>query len=337
MSIHMPEFTRPVQFRRRALLAALGLVLASGYAGISHAQEKWPTKPVRLVVPFSPGGSTDAVGRLLATELGKALGQSFVVENKAGANGTIGSDNVARSAADGYTLLLSGIGSNAINYSLYPKMSYDDSAFRHIALLATGPGVLAVNQSFPAKTATEFFDLVKKNPGTYAYATAGAGSSGHLSMELLKQTKDLDILHVPYKGNGPAITDVIGGQVPVIILNNDTALPQVQAGKLHALAVTSAQRNPAYPDVPTLAESGVPGFDVASWFGLSAPKGTPDEIVERLSAAVKVALEAPKFKEYLESTGFVRDYRDPQGFSGFVDSQINQWRDVVKQADIRME
>lgn len=302
-----------------------------------NASGTYPDKTVKVVVPFPPGGSTDTVGRLLATELSELLDQTFVVENRGGANGMIGSSYVARAASDGYTLLLSGIGSNAINYAIYPDISYKDGDFNHISLLATGPNVIAVNPSFPAQTIEEFFELVTESPGQYSYASAGVGSSGNLSMELIKQRMGLDLLHVPYKGNGPAIVDAISGEVPVIILNNDAALPHVKEGGLRALAVTSNERNPAYKDVPTLEEAGLEGIDVNSWFGLSAPQGTPEEIVSKLADATERALQAPQFLAYLQGTGFVSSYKTPEEMSGFVSGQISQWEEVVKNSDIASE
>lgn len=305
--------------------------------GVVLADNNYPEKPIKIVVPFPPGGSTDTVGRLLATELGSLLNQSVVVENRGGANGMIGSDHVARSKADGYTLLLSGIGSNAINYSMYPDISYQDDQFKHIALLATGPNVIAVNPSFPADTVEEFFDLIREKPGEYSYASAGVGSSGNLSMELLKQVKGLDLVHVPYQGNAPAITDAIAGVIPVIILNNDAALPHVKGGKLRALAVTSGERNPAFEDIPSLSEEGLEQIDVNSWFGLSMPAGAPEEVVGKLAAATEKALGSSKFQDYLDSSGFVVNFKGPKEMDSFVAEQIAQWREVVDNASINVE
>lgn len=306
-----------------AMLAAAGLALP----GLAQA---YPDKPVRLVVPFPPGGSTDAVGRLLATELGKLLGQPVVVDNKGGANGNIGSDMVAKAAPDGYTLLLSGVGSNAINYSLYSKMAYANQDFSHVTLLATGPNVLVVTPSFPAKTFAEFIDIVKKNPGKYSHASSGNGSSGHLSMEMLKQAAGLDIVHVPYKGGAAAITDTISGQVQALFLNQDNVLPFVRSGKLRALAVSSRDPNPAYPDVPSVASAGYPDFAATSWFGLSAPAGTPEAIVSRLSEAATKAMDSDAVRHQLEGSGFVVQAEGPVAFRTFVDNEIARWGKAVK-------
>ena len=204
---------------------------------------------------------------------------------------------MARAEPDGYTLLLSGVGSNAINYTLYPKVAYDPKDLTHISLLATGPNVLIANPDFEAKTFKEFIELTKSKPNEFNYASSGIGSSGHLAMEMLKQQAGIDLTHVPYKGGAPAMTDVIGGQVPVMFLNQDVVRPNVEAGKLTALAVASSERNPSYPDTPTIAEAGFPGFSAVSWFGLSAPAKTPQAIIDKLNEATVKAVQSPEFKD----------------------------------------
>ena len=263
-------------------------IAGSGLTGVplalaQNAAADYPSHPVTIVAPFPPGGSTDTMARLLAQELTKSLGQQFIVDNKPGANGNIGTASVARAEPDGYTLLLSGVGSNAINYTLYPKLGYDPKDLVHTSLLATGPNVLIANPDFEAKTFKEFIELAKSKPNEFNYASSGIGSSGHLAMEMLKQQAGIDLTHVPYKGGAPAMTDVIGGQVPVMFLNQDVVRPNVEAGKLTALAVTSSERNPSYPDTPTIAEAGFPGFSAVSWFGLSAPAKTPQSIIDKLN------------------------------------------------------
>lgn len=302
------------------LVASLGCLCAS----LLHAQA-WPTKTIKLVVPFPPGGSTDAVGRQLAQELTKLLGQPVIIENKGGANGNIGSDFVAKSAPDGYTLLASGVGSNAINYSLYRTMPFSDKDFAHVSLLATGPNVLVVNPDFPAKTFAEFIALVKASPGKYSHASSGSGSSGHLAMKMLELASGISLVHVPYKGGGPAIMDTIAGQVPILFINQDNALPQVQAGKLRALAVASLERNPVYPTVPTIAESGFPGFSAVSWFGLTTPAGTPKDVIQKLNEATTKAMNMPEMKQRLQAQGFVVVAGTPQQFSEFVQAEIVKW------------
>ncbi len=299
--------------------------------------ETWPSRPIKIVVPFPPGGSTDNIGRVLGVELGKILGQPVVVENRGGANGNIGSDAVAKAAPDGYTLLLSGVGSNAINYSLYKSMPYADKDFAHITLLATGPNVLVVNPAFPAKTFKEFIELAKANPGKYSNASSGSGSSGHLAMEMVKMAAGIDVLHVPYKGGAAAITDVIGGQVQMLFINQDNALPFVQAGKLRALAVASLERNPAYPDTPTIAESGIPGFSAVSWFGLSAPAGTPKDIVQKLTAASAKAMNLPEVRQRLQAIGFVVVGNSPAQFTEFVQAEIGKWAKAAKASGAQLD
>ena len=316
---------RITKFIGITLIATLSVVSAP----LLHAQA-WPTKTIKLVVPFPPGGSTDAIGRQLAQELTKSLGQPVIIENKGGANGNIGSDFVAKSAADGYTMLVSGVGSNAINYSLYRSMPFADKDFTHVSLLATGPNVLVVNPEFPGKTFAEFITLAKANPGKYAHASSGSGSSGHLAMKMLELAAGISLVHVPYKGGGPAITDTIAGQVPVLFINQDNALPQVQAGKLRALAVASLERNPAYPTVPTIAESGYSGFSAVSWFGLSAPAGTPKEVIQKLNEATAKAMNLPEMKQRLQAQGFVVVAGTQQQFAEFVLAEIAKWSIAAK-------
>ena len=327
---------KPAARARLAILAAAGaLAMLPGMLMAQGAD--WPAKQIKLVVPFPAGGSTDSVGRLLAAELSKELGQTVVVENKGGANGNIGSDMVAKAEPDGYTLLLSGVGSNAISYAVYQNMPYRDSDFAHISLLATGPNVLVANNDFPGKTFAEFIKLARENPGKYTHASSGSGSSGHLAMEMLEQDAKIDLVHVPYKGGAAAITDMIGGRVQVMFLNQDTLLPQVTSGKLRALAVASAKRNPAYPDTPTVAESGYPGFSAESWFGLSAPAKTPPAVIQRLNQATVKALSSPEIRQKLESVGFVVVADDPKSFSAFVDNEIAKWGKAAKASGAKMD
>ena len=320
--------------RRHLLTIACALFAATSLPLFAQG---WPSKPIKIVVPFPAGGSTDNVGRLLSIELGKLLNQTVIVENKGGANGNIGADQVAKSAPDGYTLLLSGVGSNAINYSLYSNMPFADKDFAHVSLLATGPNVLAVNPEFPAKTFKEFITLAKANPGKYANASSGSGSSGHLAMEMVKQAAGIDVLHVPYKGGAAAITDVIGGQIPMLFINQDNALPQVQSGKLRALAVASLERNPVYPDTPTIAESGYPGFSAVSWFGLSAPAGTPKVVVQKLHEATVKAMNTPEVKSRLEAVGFVVVANSPVQFTDFVTAEIAKWGKAAKASGAKLD
>ncbi len=323
---------------RLSKLLATALIASLGFMGATalHAQA-WPAKTIKLVVPFPPGGSTDAIGRQLAQELSKSLGQPVIIENKGGANGNIGADFVAKAAPDGYTLLASGVGSNAINYSLYRSMPFADKDFAHVSLLATGPNVLVVNPEFPVKTFAEFIALVKANPGKYSHASSGSGSSGHLAMKMLELASGISLVHVPYKGGGPAITDTIAGQVPILFINQDNALPQVQGGKLRGLAVASLERNPAYPNVPTIAESGYAGFSAVSWFGLSAPAGTPKDVLQKLNDATVKAMNLPEIKQRLQAQGFVVVAGTQQQFTEFIQAEITKWSKAAKASGAQLD
>lgn len=323
---------------RRNLLAALTLGLLAGPMTAALAQSDYPSRPVKVIVPFPAGGTSDLMGRAIAEELTKQLKQPFVVENKGGAGGAIGTDQVAKSAPDGYTLLLSGIGSNAVIHGFAaPRPGYDSMRdFVHISQLAAGPNVLVVNPSFPAKTFKEFIAHVKANPGKVDYGQVTA-SSGHLTTEYLKQVAGLDMVGIAYKGGAPALADVLAGQIPLMFTNQDAVLPHVKAGKLRALAVTSPQRNPLYPDVPTVAESGYPDFSAVSWTGLSAPKGTPKSITDKLEAAMVKAFNEPAARQKLEATGFVVVASRSPDYTKFVQDEINRWTKVIQTAGIKPE
>lgn len=302
-----------------------------------QAQTDYPNRTVTIVAPFPAGGSADIVARWLAAGLQDRFKQNVIVENRSGANGSIGSASVARSAPDGYTLLISGIGSNAINYALYPKISYADKDFQHVSLLITGPNVIAVNPDSPAKTLPDLIKLAKAADGKFQAANSGNGSSNHLGMAMLAKAAGFKVVHVPYKGGAPAITDVIGGHVPAITLNQDVLLPHVQAGKLRALAVLSLERNPVYPNVPTVAELGFPGFAAVSWFGLAAPAGTPAAVVDKLAKACAEIVAEPALKQKLEAVGFVVVGSTPQKAAEFVKAEIDKWGGVVTANSITVE
>lgn len=320
--------------RRRILAAAsaLGAAHLSAFAQTGA----WPAKPVKLIVPFPAGGTTDQMGRLAADELGRALGQPFVVDNRSGAAGNLGMAAAAQAAPDGYTLAVSGVGSNGINPGLYAKMPFDTNKdFVHITQLIAGPNVLVVNPGFPAQNFKEFVAYLKANPGKLNYASSGSGSSGNLAMELLKQLTGTDVTHIPYRGGAPALTDVLGNQVPMMFINQDVALQYVKAGKLRALAVTSLQRNALYPDVPTVAESGFPGFEATSWVGLSAPKGTSMAIANRVQEEIAKAFNAPAIKGKLEAAGFVVVASRPAEYQAYVKTESERWAKVIKAAGIQ--
>ena len=323
--------------RRIFTVTALAWGLTAAMPALAQSADNYPNRPVKMVVPFPAGGSTDVIGRLAAEEMGKQLKQPMVIDNRGGAGGSIGSDQVARAAGDGYTLLVSGIGSNAIIHGFQsPKPSYQESDFVHISQLAAGPNVLVVHPSFPAKTFAEFITWVKANPGKFSYGQV-TSSSGHLTTEYLKQVAKLDMVGIPYKGGGPALQDVLANQIPGMFTNQDVVLPHVKSGTLRALAVTSLERNPQYPDVPTVAESGYPGFSAVSWFGVSAPKATPAPVVAKLQAAAQKAMTQPAIKAKLESSGFVVVASDTAAFTQFVADEGARWKQVIETAGIKPE
>jgi tripartite-type tricarboxylate transporter receptor subunit TctC len=321
---------------RRHLILATSL-LAIGLPWQASAQSDYPNKPIKIIVPFPAGGTSDVMGRLIADELGKALKQSVVVENIGGAGGAIGSERAAKSAPDGYTLVLTGVGSNAVNHGLNPKLGYDSNRdFHHITQIMSGPNVLVVHPDQPFKTMVELIAYAKSNPGKLNFGYTPA-ASGHMAMEQLKQSAKLFMVGIPYRGGAPMMTDLLGGQIPLTFINQDAALPHVKSGKLRALAVTSAQRNPLYPDTPTIAESGVPGFEANSWVGISAPKGTPKPILDKLESVAVSAMQSPAVKAKLESQGFVIPTLGSAAYSRFVASEIDRWTQVIKTAGIKLD
>ena len=319
---------------RRALFVAAALA-ACALPLASQAQTDYPNKPVKFIVPFPPGGTSDVMGRLMAEELGKVLKQSFVVENIGGAGGAIGSERAAKSAPDGYTVVLTGVGSNAVNHGLNPKLGYDSNKdFYHLTQMMSGPNVLVVHPDQPFKSLKELLAYAKANPGKLNYGYTPA-ASGHMAMEQLKQSASLFMVGIPYRGGAPMMTDLLGGQIPMTFINQDAALPYVKSGKLRALAVTSAERNPLYPDVPTVAESGVPGFAAISWVGVSVPRGTPKPIIDKLEAAAVQVMQNPAVKTKLESQGFVIPTQGSAAYTKFVASEIERWTRVIKVGGIK--
>lgn len=321
---------------RRLTLGILSVCGLAAAAFVSPAlAQAWPARTITIIVPFPAGGTTDVTARLIAGELTKTLGQQVIVENRAGANGNIGSSQVAKAAPDGYTLLMSGVGSNAVNHGIYKSMLYDSRKdFAHVSAATSGPNVLVVHPSFPAKNLPELIAHVKANPGKFNYASSGNGASGHMAMELLKTTASLDIQHVPYKGGAPAIQDVIGGHVPMMFINQDMAFAQVKGGTVRAIGVASLARNPAEPAIPTIAEQGMPGFSAVSWNGISAPAGTPKEILDRLQREIKAALNQPANKAKLEAQGFVVEATTPEQYQLFISQEIDKWTRVAKAAKV---
>ena len=298
---------------RGMLRWALGALFAC-IATVASAQG-YPNRTIRLVVPFPAAGTTDILARAAAQKLTEAFGQSVVVDNRPGAAGNIGSDLVAKSAPDGYTLLMGTVGTHAINPSLYSKMPYDHvKDFVPVVLVAGVPNVLVVNPALPVNSVADLIKLAKDKPGQINFASSGSGTSIHLSGELFKTMAGVDITHIPYKGSSPALTDLVGGQVQIMFDNLPSALPQIKAGKLRAIAVTSLKRAPVLPDVPTISESGLPGFEASSWFGVLAPAGTPAPIVARINAEVNKWLQSAEAREKLLSQGAEAAGGSPEQF-----------------------
>jgi tripartite-type tricarboxylate transporter receptor subunit TctC len=317
--------------RRRAIMATAGLFASVGLNAGAFAQAgDYPNKPVRIVVGFTPGGTTDIVARILAKELTQALGQTFVVDNKPGGGSNIATELVARAPADGYTLLCMAV-TSTINQTLYPKIGFDLARdFDAVALGAKVPNILVVNNDVPAKNVKELVEWAKANKGKVSYASSGSGTSIHMAGELFKARTGIDAQHVPYKGSAPALTDLIGGQVQFMLDNMPSAWPQVQGGKLRALAVTTRTRSPSAPDLPTMEESGVAPFDVSSWFGLVAPKGTPREAIDKINKVVNALFDKPELKEAYKQLGAVAEHNTPQQFGDFIRAEVASWGPVVK-------
>ena len=335
----------PLPTRRRALALAAGAVATAAAAAFlpapAHAQPSdaaaWPAKPIRWVVPFPPGGAMDVIARTLGERAGRALGQPFVIENRPGAGGNIGADAVAKSPADGYTIMITSIGM-ATNKALYAKLSYDPvKDFAPISLLAVVPNVLVVNANSPDKTVADVIAHAQREPGKLTYASAGNGTSIHLAGEVFASMAGLNLLHVPYKGSGPAITDMLGGQVDLMFDSITSSAPHIQAGKLRALGVTSARRSAALPNVPTIAEAGVPGYEVSPWFAVFAPAGTPAPIVQKINAALLDAMKQPDTKARFDAIGAEPIGSTPAQLATHLDKEMARWGKLIKERNIRMD
>ena len=321
---------------RRHLARVAGACFALCALGAS-AQGAYPNKPVRIVVGFSAGGTTDIVARIMAKELTAALGQSFVVDNKPGAGSNIATDMVAAAPPDGYTLLFVAV-TSTINQTLYPNVKFDlNRDFEAVALGAKVPNILVVHPSVPAKNVKEFIDWARANEGKISYASSGSGTSIHMAGEMFKIRTGLKTQHIPYKGSAPAVTDLIGNQVQFMFDNMPASWPHVQSGKLKALAVTTKTRSPSAPDLPTMEESGVKPFDVSSWFGLIAPKGTPKDIVDKLNKAMNAAFDKPEVKEAYAKLGAVAEKNTPQDFSKFIAAEVQNWAPIVKASGAKVD
>ena len=321
---------------RRATLLALAAATLGAWAAPALAQDKWPSKPITFIVPFPAGGTTDVLARLIGQKLGAVLGTTIVVDNRGGAGGSVGSEMASRAAPDGYTLVGGTVSSHAINVSLYPKLGYDPvKSFTPITLIGTNPTVLVVNQASPYKTLADVIAAGKaKKPLTSA--SAGSGTSQHLSLELLKSKAGIDITHIPYKGSGPAIQDVMAGQVDMMFDTTVVAGPHIDSGKLRALAVTSAKRQPNMPNVPTVAET-VPGYEVISWQAIFAPTGTPKPIVDRLHSEIAKIRAEPDVRERLAKLGMQGADMTTAQVAEFQNAEVAKWAQVIKAANIKLE
>lgn len=325
--------------RRASLLA---LVLSTAAPSLL-AQTAWPNKPVKIVVPFAPGGTTDILARAIAPDLSKAFGQQFVIENKGGAGGNLGAEQVAKSAGDGYTLLMGTVGTHGINRALYAKLPYDPfKDFVPITLVAGVPNVMVVNTEFAASqkinTVPDFIRYAKANPGKLNMASSGNGTSIHLAGELFKSMTGTFMTHIPYRGSGPALLDLAGGNMHVMFDNLPSAMQLIKAGKIKALAVTSGQRSSALPDTPTVEEAAnLKGFEASSWFGLLAPAGTPPDVVNRIQQEVAKSLATPALKERLAALGAIPSGNTPAQFAALIDAEHKKWAEVVKASGAKVD
>jgi tripartite-type tricarboxylate transporter receptor subunit TctC len=302
------------------------------------AQVTYPSKPVRIVVPYPPGGTTDIIARIVATQLAERLKQPFIVENRAGASGAIGSQAVARSPSDGYTLVMGTASSHGINPALYKSLPYDAiKDFAPVTVVASTPNIFIVNTNVPVKTLGELIALAKSQPGKVNFGSTSAGGSPHMSAELLKAMADIDMTHVPYKGAAPMLVDLIGAQIEVGVDNLPSSIGFVRSGKVRALAVTTAKRWPGAPDIPTVAESGVPGYEVSGWFGLLAPAGTPRDVLHKLRGSVADAVRAPDVAKQLRDLGAEPIANTPEEFAREIRDDVEKWKKVVATTGVKVE
>jgi tripartite-type tricarboxylate transporter receptor subunit TctC len=316
--------------------AAALLLAVAAYA------QTYPSRPLRLIVPFPPGGSTDILARALSQKLAEGLGQPVVIDNRPGAGGSIGAEAAAKAAPDGTTLMMGHLGTLAVNAAIYKKLPYDPvKSFAPVCLMAIVPSVLVVNPSLPVSSVAELIAYAKKNPGKLAYGSAGSGSTSHLTTEYFKLATGTDILHVPYKGVGPMLTDLISGQLSMGLNGAPAVMPHVNSGRLRALAVSSLTRLPSLPNIPTLAESGaesgLSGFEANGWYGIVAPAGTPREIVARLNAEIRRIVATPELRARLDAEGAIPAADTPEAFAAFIASEIARWGAVVRRAGIEMQ
>jgi tripartite-type tricarboxylate transporter receptor subunit TctC len=329
---------------RRSILAASAVAMACVSTG-AWAQSGWPNKPVKIVVPFAAGGTTDILARAMAPELSKAFGQQFIVDNRAGAGGNVGAEIVARAPADGYTLLMGTVGTHGINRALYPKLPYDPiKDFAPVTLVAGVPNVMEMNadkaRQLGINNVQDFIKYAKGNPGKLNMASSGNGTSIHLAGEMFKHMTGIFMTHVPYRGSGPALMDLVGGNMDVMFDNLPSSMQQIKGGKLKPLAVTSAKRSSALPDVPTVEEAGGPalkGFEASSWFGLLAPAGTPADVVSRIQQESAKALASPAVREKLEAQGAIPGGNTPAEFAKMIADEHAKWAKVVKASGAKVD
>jgi tripartite-type tricarboxylate transporter receptor subunit TctC len=323
------------RFVVRMWRAFSALVVGIAVAFAAVAEDSYPARPLRIVVPFAPGGSTDIVARLIADRLAAAVGQPVVVENRAGAAGNIGAEAVARSAPDGYTLLMATTGVMAINNALYGSIGYDAARdLEPVIFVASITNVLAVPPELPAASVAELIALARREPGKLTFASSGAGSSTHLSAELFKSMAGVEVLHVPYKGSGQALADLMAGRVSMIFDNMPSALPYIKAGKLRALAVTGTKRSPAMPELPTISEAGLPGYESLSWSGIAVPAGTPKDAVARLNREIGALLGRPDMRQKLAELGAETVGGAPEAFDAHVRAERDKWTQLIRSRNI---
>src|SRR6266700_1240654 len=323
--------------RRRRWGGVFALLLAALISSFAHAQP-YPSRPVRLIVPFPPGGSTDILSRALGQKLAESLTQAVVIDNRPGAGGSIGAEAAAKAAPDGHTLMMGHLGTLAVNPSIYKNLPYDPvKSFAPVALMAMVPSVLVVNPQVPAASAAELIAYARANPGKLTYGSAGSGSTSHLTTEYFKLATGTDILHVPYKGVGPMLADLISGQLSMGINGAPAVMPHVNSGRLRALAVTGLTRLPSLPQIPTLDESGVKGFDASGWYGIVAPAGTSRAVIERLNAEIRRIMQTPDLRARLDNEGAIPAAGSPEEFAAFIASEIARWGAVLKRAGIEAQ
>ena len=321
-----------------SLFVAILFVAIASLTQAALAQTPYPSKPIRLIVPFTPGGSTDILARSIGQELTKAWGQSVIVDNVPGAGGSIGADKAAKAPADGYTLLMGHIGTLAVNPSLYPKLPYNPlKDFAPVAWVARVPNILVVNPAVPVKSVQDLVAYAKSKPGQMSYGSGGNGSAANLATEYFKMQTGTTIVHIPYRGTAPAVTDLIGGQIQLVFTGAPAVLGHIKSGQLHALAVSSPKRLEAMPDLPTVAESGYKNFEADQWYGVVAPAGTPKDIVQKLNVQINLALNSPELKKRLSAEGAIATPESPEAFGQLIANEIARWQPVISSGRVKAD